>query len=141
MCEIAEHIGKCGIYYGDALFVSPNRQWRYKRRANFLSLTRKNICHQTIFYPIELFRMGNRYNLKYPILADWALNLKAYKIFSFYRINRIICCFDTEGVSFSSKKDYTFLNDLPFIIKQNLGYIALGYYELRQFIKKILFLR
>lgn len=141
LSEVVKYMRKRGLYYGNALFFSSSQKWVYRKKANMLSLTRKNICHQTIFYPVDFFRMGNKYDLRYSILADWALNLKAYHLFPFYHVDRIVCCFDTSGISFSSKRDSTFLKEFPLLLKQNLGYIAYGYYEFRQLLKKILSLK
>lgn len=130
--SVAISISEMAIYYGKAMFVSRSNQWIYKRKATRLSLTRKNICHQTAFYPRQLFVHNGAYDTNYSILADWAFNIKAYNYIPFIYLDIIICKFDTNGLSFSSKKDECFLNDLPILIKQHLGLFAYSYYFMRR---------
>lgn len=136
--NVASCISSTVVYYGKALFVSKNKNWVYKKIVNRFNLTRKNICHQTIFYPAKVFQKEGRYDLSYPILADWILNIRAFRHFTFKYIDIVICKFDTNGISFSSATDLHFLKSFPNIIRENLGVAAFCYYEARQITKRLL---
>ncbi len=42
-------------------------------------LFEKNICHQSIFYRRQIFSTIGPYNLRYPIWADWDLNIRCFQ--------------------------------------------------------------
>jgi glycosyltransferase involved in cell wall biosynthesis len=41
-------------------------------------ICRENICHQGIFYERSVFDLLGGYELDYPVLADWAFNLRCF---------------------------------------------------------------
>ncbi|MEO5713800.1 MAG: glycosyltransferase family 2 protein [Luteolibacter sp.] len=43
-----------------------------------IKLCHQNICHQGIFHERSVFDLLGRYELRYPIMADWAFNLLCF---------------------------------------------------------------
>ena len=85
-------------------------------------LAKRNICHQAIFYKKELFANLGKYDDRYPILADWVFNMKAFASKSSKPtfINRIIAIYDNQGLS-DKKQDINFRDDRTRLIKKYLG--------------------
>jgi glycosyltransferase involved in cell wall biosynthesis len=77
------------IYYGNVLFKT--RNVIYDNKFSSLKIVTRNISHQSIFYPREIFDKYS-FDIKYRIFADYALNLKLYgnSSFSFVYISQII---------------------------------------------------
>lgn len=94
---------KFGIIYGN-VYISDDTLWAkagevYDGFFDLKKLLNKNICHQAIFYRKELFQRFGKYNLKYPVCADWEINLRLFpKTDSFY-LDRIIANFSGGGLS------------------------------------------
>jgi len=63
------------IYYGDVYLPGKNKV--YSGRFKWHTLVSKNINHQSIFYPRQVFDLY-QYDLKYPVLADYELNLRIW---------------------------------------------------------------
>lgn len=85
-------------------------------------LAQKNICHQAIFYKKELFKELGKFDMKYPLLADWAFNMKVFGAENTkpFFIERIIAIYDNKGLS-DKDKDANFLNDREDFVKKYLG--------------------
>jgi glycosyltransferase involved in cell wall biosynthesis len=64
------------MVYGDVIMLE-NRNI-YDGPFDLPKLLEKNICHQAIFYRREVFREIGGFNLDFPILADWDLNLRCF---------------------------------------------------------------
>jgi len=79
--------------------------------------------HQSILYPSGVFKKYT-YDLKYSVLADYALNLKLWGDKEFtkqhYAITIVRYCMD--GFS-STNKDLLFIKDRNSLIRKNLGWI------------------
>ncbi|MBE0654779.1 MAG: glycosyltransferase, partial [Bacteroidales bacterium] len=103
------------IYYGDVILQDSN--YRYDGKFSVWKLARTNICHQAIFYPETVFK-SYRYNLNYPIQADWELNMRLWHDprFVFKYIDFPITVFGNKGLS-STKEDKTFNNCYLELIK------------------------
>lgn len=74
---------------------------KYDGAFDALKLTRKNLCHQAIFYKANVFNLLGPYNLKYKVNADWEFNLRCFfhpKINTKY-IDMIIAYFSGGGLS------------------------------------------
>ena len=63
------------IYYG--VVYLPNKNKVYGGKFYYHTLVSKNINHQSIFYPRSVFKKYE-FDLQYPILADYALNMKLW---------------------------------------------------------------
>lgn len=83
--------------YGN-VFTSDQQEQRYDSH-NYEKLLRLNICHQAIFYHQSLFRHA-RYDLRYPVCADWDFNLKCFRppVHPLY-VNKIIANYSLAGKS------------------------------------------
>lgn len=106
-----------GIYYG---MVDVNGII-YKDPYSGYRLAKLNICHQAIFYSSAVFKKY-RYNLKYPIWADWLLNMECWidPEFKFIYKAHLISKFGTEGLS-STVTDTAFEKDRNSIIQKYFG--------------------
>lgn len=107
------------IYYGDVIVQPLNKL--YGGKFNLFKLLNRNICHQGIFYPVELFKMFN-YDIKYKQLSDYVLNMQlwASKMYKFQYLNIVIAEYSLNGVS-SRVIDSTFKKELPGIIYALFG--------------------
>lgn len=127
------------VYYGNVYFPLTNQI--YDGRFSTLKLLTKNICHQAIFYPRTVFEKY-QYSDKYPLLADFYLNLLLKKDpdYKFKYINILVAVFSEKGIS-TTKKDQRFLNDRLEIVKQNYSVISYLFFfisiRLRKWLKKI----
>ena len=63
------------IYYGDVFRTGSETV--YGGRFSALRLERRNICQQAMFYPRSALERY-KFNLRYPLLADWELNLRCF---------------------------------------------------------------
>lgn len=71
----------------------------WKGRFNTYKLMACNICHQSIFYPKEVFSQFS-YDTRYKIYADYNLNLRLWaKGYEFVYLPLIICRYSVEGLS------------------------------------------
>jgi glycosyltransferase involved in cell wall biosynthesis len=110
------------IYYGDVLLASGRMTFDGFNRHRII---RRNIPHQAIVYPRGVFRKY-RYDLKYPVAADYHLNLRCFgdSSFSFVKIPCVLALFnDSAGLS-STRNDDAFAADKPRLVREHLGYRA-----------------
>jgi glycosyltransferase involved in cell wall biosynthesis len=89
------------LVYGDVIMRS-----NISRYAGAFNLDRllfeKNICHQAIFYRRTVFEKIGDYNLRYPIWADWDLNIRCFQHPAFIQqhLDLVIADYnDTGGIS------------------------------------------
>lgn len=102
------------IVYGDAIMLG-NKQ-RHGGKFDTLRIhTQVNLCHQTIFYKRSIFDKIGKYNLLYPVVADWDMNIRCFRhpdIRTLY-INRTIVFYNDMG-GISSVPHYDpFYDELP----------------------------
>jgi glycosyltransferase involved in cell wall biosynthesis len=65
------------IIYGNSYFTC--LQIFHGKHFNRRDLSRKdNICHQSIFYHKNVFKRLGRYNLNFPVYADWDFNIRCF---------------------------------------------------------------
>ncbi|HEX8250959.1 MAG TPA: glycosyltransferase family 2 protein [Pyrinomonadaceae bacterium] len=112
--------------YGDAYVVK--EQIHYGGEYDESRLQKQNICHQAVFYHRDIFALLGKYELRYSIFSDWALNLKCFgnrRIRKQY-LERVIVDFEGGGLS-STDGDADFKKDFPRLVRNYLGlksYIA-----------------
>jgi glycosyltransferase involved in cell wall biosynthesis len=114
------------LVYGDAYVVK--EQIHYGGEFDRSRLQKQNICHQAVFYHRDVFKLTGKYDLRYSIFSDWALNLKC---FGSRRIRKqhlqcVIVDFEGGGLS-STDGDADFKKDFPRLVRNYLGlksYIA-----------------
>lgn len=92
----------CGILYGgetDLVTMMKNR---------------RNICHQGIFYSRKVFDVVGIYDLKYPIYADFDLNIRCFRNRNISKkyIDMTIAIFNEEGRSKGGKLIDHFYSEL-----------------------------
>ena len=63
--------------YGDVRDMQTGRPLTAGRYSK-IRICHGNICHQGIFYDRAIFEMLGGYELRYPIMADWAFNLRCF---------------------------------------------------------------
>lgn len=106
------HYGQVVLVPSYKLFGGKFSKWR---------LIHKNIAHQSIFYPNDVF-IKKIYNEKYKIVADWDLNLYLMsKKIKFKYNGLIIASFNTLGIS--KNGEYTFQKDQRKMVKEYFGII------------------
>lgn len=98
------------IFYGDVIFKKT--QIRYDGKFNSFKLIHKNLSHQALFYPKNVFMHYKYETKKYKYLADYFLNLQLWndKRFKFQYISYVISEYNDEGVS-SLNMDKEFIFD------------------------------
>lgn len=106
--------------YGDAFVV--DKQIFYGGEFDNVRLGIDNICHQSIFYRRRVFDWVGRYETRYRISADWALNMKCFGDARVGRrhIDCVIVDFEGGGLS-SFAEDAAFNRDFPGLIRNRLG--------------------
>ena len=117
-------------YYGKALF---SNGVIYGTNYTDRDLSRKNICHQSIFYSRENLKK-TKFNLKYTYMADYELNLRKWKKERFIYIDHIISEYYIHGAS-STNIDYVFKKDSIMIFYKAFGIKGL-FYKLLNFLEK-----
>ena len=105
--------------YGSVYLKEEKRE--YGGEFDEARITRRNICHQAIFYSRRIFELLGNYDLRYKLLADHAFNLKCFgdeRVKKIY-VDAIIA--DYEGSGASKLKDLNFIEDAPRLIRENFG--------------------
>lgn len=91
------------VYYGDVVKRSSGKL--YGGRFSKYRLMRYNICHQSLFYPKEVYR-NHSYSLEYRWLADYAYNLKLIgDRVPFVHIGAVIAIYNDAGGSAGGDAD------------------------------------
>jgi glycosyltransferase involved in cell wall biosynthesis len=63
--------------YGDVRDMQSGKPLTAGRYSK-IRICRENICHQGIFYERDIFDLLGPYETGYPIMADWAFNLRCF---------------------------------------------------------------
>ena len=120
--------GDATLIYGNAL-MGGNRDI-YDGRFSKLKLCCRNICHQAIFFGRDVFTAVGKFDLKYPVLADHAFNLKCFGdtriTIQYAPIN--VAIFETGGGS--ARGDLAFEADRMSLIQTSLGKTAYQRYRI-----------
>ena len=128
--EVASHIdNKNAIYYGDVYRNSRNDI--YMGKFSKYKLACENICHQAIFYPKSVYKKM-KYDLRFPVYADYVYNLRNWKNHSFKYVPICISYYNCTGLSGNDKSGEKFGKDMMREVKQNLGWTC---YLIRCFYK------
>jgi glycosyltransferase involved in cell wall biosynthesis len=93
----------CGIVYGNVR-IDGDTPWAkdgqiYDGEFTIEQLLERNICHQAIFYRTKMFKKLGKYNLRYPVCADWELNLRFFPKTKSKYLDRIVANFYGGGIS------------------------------------------
>lgn len=120
------------IYYGHVLIE--NR--KDKGKLSTYEFIKTGLCHQAIIYPSKVFRKY-QFDLKYPILSDFHLNLLCWadNTFSFHFRDYVLANFNNTGIS-STYMDKAFQRDESGIILKRFGFFIWFRYQFRKIRKK-----
>jgi glycosyltransferase involved in cell wall biosynthesis len=120
------------IYYGNVVMKSS--QSIYNGEFTLSKLINKNICHQAIFYPKEVFQQFE-YSLEYPTMADYVLNLKlwASKTFKFEYVKCNIALYNDITGKSSTSTDKKFKRDAFSLVYNLFGLKGLLYKSFNPF--------
>ena len=129
------------VYYG-----IPKGYYLQNKKPDFILLTGKfsgykmaKYClnHQVILYPSSVFQRY-RYQPKYKVLADYALNLQVWGDAHFKKkfVPIEIALYNMTGFSAFSK-DELFEQDKPHIIRKSLGLLVYWRWLLKRYKKKL----
>lgn len=83
--------------------------------------TFNNICHQAIFYGRSIFEMLGNFDLRFPVLADYAFNIKCFgddRIIKRY-VDYVFADFEGGGMS-CQQKDLNFIREYPRLVEAHL---------------------
>lgn len=125
------------IYYGNT-----HEKYNPENKPSFTILTgefskyrlaKYCINHQAIIYPASAFEKY-RYEVKYKVFADYALNLALWGDSNFYREHHELTIVNYDMTGFSSlNEDIVFKQEKAALIKKNLGWFV----YLRFMLKKL----
>lgn len=109
-----------GLLYGNVVLLDDiiglgKADTIYDGKFNIDKLLVKNICHQAIFYRRSLFRKLGKYNLKYPILSDWEMNMRFFSRTKVYYLDLTVACFSGGGLSCRKEVRDPMYDDLSFL--------------------------
>lgn len=107
------------IYYGNVVLSPSNKV--YGGKFNMGKLINRNICHQSIFYPRNVFN-DFEFDKDYKYMADYAMNIKlwASENYRFQYIDNIISMYSVIGLS-STLVDTKFKKDSLKLIYNYFG--------------------
>lgn len=93
------------VYYGNAYMLESGII--YSGKFNKWKIAYKNICHQTLFYPLKLLKEYN-YDQSYKVHADYHLNMLSFvdQRFRYIHVNRIIAAYSEVGFSTRNGDDF-----------------------------------
>lgn len=125
------------IYYGNVFYSNARKV--YDGRFADLKLCLRNICHQAIFYPKNVFK-DFCFDTNYKLLADYVfnLNIRATKKYEFVHIPILLCVYNDSGLS-ATNSDILFTKNRLQLIKNTFPFHIYIYVYLRSMIKKMLY--
>jgi glycosyltransferase involved in cell wall biosynthesis len=113
------------LLYGDVEFTSNGR--RYGEEKNYQTLVEQNICHQAIFHHKDIFKKLGLFNTKYPVLADFEMNIRIFRDTELVKkyVPMIITYYNNKGMS-SAVLDRYFHADMlkTFLEKEHSPFLA-----------------
>lgn len=91
------------LVYGNVI-ISGDSHWAkdgeiYRGETDIATLLTTNLSHQSIIYRKKIFEHGLRFNLDYPICADFDLNLRCFAGYRVLYTPLIVTVFATGGTS------------------------------------------
>lgn len=119
--------------HGDVVLKGDGRRLGGKMTLDVL-LFERNICHQAVFYRRGLIERVGGYSLRYPIWADWDMNLRCFKTpgVGVEWVDRIIAVFNDLG-GLSSKEDPIFRTELPATLLRDSQHALFGMRSTRSY--------
>lgn len=88
------------VIWGDSLEI-------YRGKMEIPDLLSYNICHQAIFIKKQVLQKLGGFNLQYPIMADYEINIKIFmsEKYKIKYMNNIIAYYNTNGTSSQKVSD------------------------------------
>lgn len=127
--KIAAQLPAAGatFFYGNVFWVEIGETYAgHWKPARF---SRACLCHQSIFYERTIFDLLGAYDLRYPISADYVLNIQCFGDRRIRKIYFDLVIADYEGAGLSTTAgDAQFFRDAPHLLRRHLGW---GAYILR----------
>lgn len=110
------------VVYGDVRFMGANALGvaplgRYAGPMPLHRLLRANICQQSIFYRRSLFARLGRFDLAYPVMADWDFNLRAAFDGPMQWIDLIVADYAGTGLS-AQRRDLVAMRGIPEMVRR-----------------------
>jgi glycosyltransferase involved in cell wall biosynthesis len=104
------------IYYGDVYMNGFHRL--YDGEFSEWKITNRNICHQAIFYPKQVFEFY-QFNPHYKVYADHYLNIQCFtdKRFKFCYLPILVTLFNNGGFS-AKNSDPAFAKAVKLLVKE-----------------------
>ncbi len=104
------------VVYGNVI-IKDDSPWAkddtlYDGPFDLEKLFKRNICHQSILYPVSVVKEIGYYNESYPVTADWDYNIRCFARYPFAYTDKVISLFQSGGTS-SQGSDDSFYEDLP----------------------------
>jgi hypothetical protein len=87
------------VVYGNAL-VTGSQESVLGGPFDAERLAAQNICHQAMFYRRRSLLAAGGFNLAYPVLADWDLNIRLWRTACFSHVDLVIARYRAGGLSF-----------------------------------------
>lgn len=113
------------VHYGQILLSPSNKIFGGK--FNKWRLIHRNIAHQSIFYPAQIFKI-RKFDETYKIAADWEMNLFLKGQSTKFEYNGlIVAVYNTTGLS--SQPDGVFYKNRREIIKKHFGFLETLYLD------------
>lgn len=107
--------------YGDVRDLQTGQPYTFGHYSK-IRVCRENICHQGIFYERPIFDLLGQYELRYPIMADWAYNLKCFGSSQIRKLHFPSMVADFEGGGLCTHTgDAAFARDRRQLIAERIG--------------------
>ena len=96
-------------------------------------LVDQNICQQGIFYHRRLFQRFGMFDTKYPVLADWAFNMRCFgdKRVRTRFVNEVIAFVEGGGVSVTGKDPVFWQEKRKILVWKYLGISCWAYFVIK----------
>jgi len=106
-------------------------------RYSKMRLCRENICHQGIFYERTIFERLGHHELRYPIMADWAFNLRCFGDPQIKKLHfpGIVAEFEGGGLC-EHTPDIPFAQDRLRLIARRVGFFHALRFRLEEAVKR-----
>jgi hypothetical protein len=119
------HGSSSDILYGNVMMIrtvnGQDEQFVYDGSFDLKKLLNRNICHQAIFYKKSTLQNAGGYNTRYPVMADWDINLRCWSKTKFSYIETIVAKFYFGGLSNNGPFDKNFFDEMAQNAMQYFG--------------------
>jgi len=122
-------------YYGSVRHKHSQRI--YDGKFHSIKLLKRNICHQAIFFPKRHWERLGGFDRRFPLLADYALNLKAFwnAGMRYEYVDEVVCEYNETGAS-ATRIDYAFSTIKPRLIERSAPWWLVIAYKLFRFLRQ-----